>query len=118
MSATVLMFAAVVAAFAAVIAGTLALHQRRTAQRLRALLATNEQSRRALAEQLVSLREQLEAGRDPLTEGDVEQRRAELDRLLAASAVADGPWQDTMPSVLMEFAPTEPATITEARRRP
>lgn len=116
MSATVLMFAAVVAAFAAVIAGALALHQRRTVLRLQALLATNETSRRALAEQLVSLREQIEAGGEGFAGGDVEQRRAELDRLLAASATADGAWEDTMPSVLMEFAPTEPATITEARR--
>ncbi len=107
MSVTVLSFAAVAAGLVAVIGVSLAWHARREAAHLRTLLLHNEQSRRALAEQLVALREQLEAGAAPM--GDLDQRRAELDRLLAAGSSADASWQDTMPSVLMEFAPTQPA---------
>lgn len=111
MNALVLPFVAAVAVLAAVIAGALAVHHRRQSVHLRTLLLHNEQSRRALAEQLVALRERLEAhlGPDTGPDSDLEQRRAELDRLLAASASTDGPWEDTMPSVLMEFSPTLPA---------
>lgn len=79
-------------------------HQRRYIQHLQALLVHNDQSRRALAEQLHALRVQLEAHQaqaqpdtEPVPLPDLEVRRAELERLLAASAVADGPWHDTQP---------------------
>ena len=101
MSASLLPVAVVLVCFVMLAGAASWWHQRRYILHLQALLVHNDQSRRALAEQLHALRVQLEAmprpapAAEPST--DLEQRRAELERVLAASAVADGPWHDTQP---------------------
>lgn len=101
MSATLLPIVVVLGCFVVLAGAASWWHQRRYIQHLRALLVHNDQSRRALAEQLHALRAQLELQLAPAApepaQGDLEQRRAELERVLAASAVADGPWHDTRP---------------------
>lgn len=97
MTTVLLQIAVVLACVAAFAAVAIAAQQRRQIHHLQDLLVHNDQSRRALAEQLHGLRTQMEAPPAQAAEHDLEQRRAQLERLLAASAVADGPWHDTQP---------------------
>jgi len=50
---------------------------------------------------------------DALPVGDVAQRRAALERALAAAAPAQSGWEDTHPLTIPGFMPTRPAELDD-----
>lgn len=90
--------------------------QRRLVADLTRRLDEAERSRREMAEHLLLMRQRLE-NQDPMSTGDLDQRREALERALdLAAPVAEFPWLETLPAGPApdlddrHFQPTQPST--------
>jgi hypothetical protein len=106
-------FVAVATVFVVAAGGTAWWSSRRTIADLRRRLVESENSRRDMAEQLLTLRRQVEAGAPPATASDVAQRREALERALdtGSRGAPELPWLETQPGAVMNgpaFAKTQP----------
>ena len=96
-------FAAVATVFVVAAGGTAWWSSRRTIADLRRRLVESENSRREMAEQMLLMRRQLEAGAPT---GDVAQRREALERALeggSRDAATELPWLETQPGCTATF---------------